>query len=144
MAEDDNNNYKAHLTIKLGHANQHVLHVRGESVTDLVAQLGELADHGMVIVTTIQDLMGQAAVVNAFPGTQKVEGNFSTNGTPDSPPFTPTQAVAANDGVKRCAHGAPMLYKEGKSPKTGKDYKAWFCQVENDPSMPKCAAIWLN
>jgi len=134
---EDNDNYKAHLTIKLGHANQHVLHVRADSVTDLVAQLGELDDHGMTIVATITDLMAKAAVVNAFPGTQKVEGNFSTNGTPA------TLAAPANDFVKRCAHQAPLKYQEGTT-KAGKPYKGWFCQVENDPSMPKCAPQWLN
>lgn len=118
MTED----YKAQLSIKFGRMGD-MLNLRASSVEELATMANELADHAMIIVTSAEEFQGKATITEAFTGTSAVK------------------APAGSGDV--CAHGVAWVERSGTS-KAGKPYRAKFCQVENDPTLPKCAAVWLN
>lgn len=115
MAEE---NWKAQLSVKFGRLGD-MINLRADSVDDLAEMSGKLADLGTVIVASAEEFQAKATIVQTFPET--------------------TKAPASGDV---CAHGVAWLVKSGE--KNGKSWSGRFCQVENDPSLPKCKAKWDN
>lgn len=124
MAEE---NWTAQLSVKVGSTGSTMVNLRAGSVADLAAMASELADLGAVIVSSAEEFAANATVIEAFPGAQ-----------------VSTEATSANDGTPVCAHGVRMTFKAGTSSKNGKPYKMYFCDVTNDPRLPKCPARFLN
>ncbi len=116
MAED----YKVQLSLKFGARND-MVNLRCDSPEELAKMAGELADLAVVVVTAAEEFQAKATVAAAFPGTEA--------------------ATSAPRGDV-CAHGVAWSEKSGE--KNGKRWSGKFCQVENDPAMPKCKAIWTN
>lgn len=112
-------NWKAQLSVKYGRLGD-MINLRADSVEEMAEMADKLANLAEVIVASTEEFQARATVVATFPGTEKAD--------------------APRGDV--CAHGVAWLVKSGS--KNGKDWSGKFCQVENDPSLPKCKAIWTN
>lgn len=128
MAEE----YKAQLSVKFGNGN--MLNLRGTDVAELVNLATATSEIGMYLVTVAEELQGHATIAQNF-------GNVEIVATQPAPPGYQPQSGGFGGGgdAPSCAHGARMSWKTGTSKSTGKPWKGWFCNVQNDPTLAQCA-----
>lgn len=112
-------NWKIQISFKYGRMAD-MVNVRADTVEELMELMNGISENSTFLVASAEDFQAKATVAAVFPGT----------------------VDAGKDDTDVCAHG--VAWKSQSGVKNGKAWSGKFCQVENDPKLPKCKAKWDN
>lgn len=134
MTVDQENPTRLQYSTKFGENGSQYAIVEATNAKDLAEGATDLMD--------IAELLNRVGEALQLPARKALlEAGVTT--TPAQP--APSQQQRYNPNPSQgsvCAHGVPRRVKTGTSSKG--PWRAEFCDVKNDPNMPKCEPIWHN
>jgi hypothetical protein len=128
---------RVQLSIKFGANGSLYAIVEAPTAEQMLEEAGKLMDAAAFINQVGDTIQSELIVREQLPQTEVVGNRASP--TPAPAPQNPFGPQGEN-----CAHGVPRVWVDKSKRTDGKPFKAWFCDVKNDPNLKQCDPVFVR